>query len=191
MLFSTNILCLCRIYFNMFRMTTQVVDTRACLIMCLFLASTYTQAQEDIDTDETDLLDYTIGNYVNKMADGSCLILTNWRNRINQPWLFYNHTEECSGGSQTICEMKRPVTGCPLTFRDIEIQNSCYKVERGWRPHDRANALCQYLHPNARLVHVSTQAEMYALGNELSMSKQTRCGGTAEFTQGLVEPPDA
>ncbi|CAH1776943.1 unnamed protein product [Owenia fusiformis] len=143
------------------------------------------------DPSQQAVVSYTVGDFSSSlMPDGKCGIITNWRNRTNFPNHFYSFTEDCASSSQTICEMKVPLSGsCPLNFNDLLYDGSCYKMKVGWRKHDYSNGLCRHLNPDGRLLCISSQAEFDAVGIWIAKSGKTTCGLTAEFTQGNTEPP--
>ncbi|CAH1794472.1 unnamed protein product, partial [Owenia fusiformis] len=131
-----------------------------------------------------------IGVYENQLDTGSCLIITNYRNRNSQPGIFYDFSEDCSGKSQLLCELPMPTAGCPDGFNYFEIGESCYLVDTDFNEHDRNSQFCQQAYPGGVLLHIDDEEELLAVGDALEELGGILGSGTNEFSHGPGFPVD-
>ncbi|CAH1782251.1 unnamed protein product [Owenia fusiformis] len=119
--------------------------------------------------------------YVNQQEDRKCVILTNRRNKHNNPGKFYKTKESCDGMSQLLCEMDIPSTGtCPDGFNDFQLGGSCYMVDFAFNEHDRNSMFCRVANDAGHLVRVGSNFEK--IGEELLKLSNFPKGSTVEFT---------
>ncbi|CAH1794469.1 unnamed protein product, partial [Owenia fusiformis] len=120
------------------------------------------------------------GEYTNEQADGTCLIITNYRNKNSDPGIFYNTTEDCTGGSQRLCEASKLDNGeCPAEIDDFYIENTCYDVDFAFNSHDKNSVLCNMA--GGHLVDINSREELAAVGNKL-VELGIQGQGTIEFS---------
>ncbi|CAH1774354.1 unnamed protein product, partial [Owenia fusiformis] len=77
-------------------------------------------------------LECKVEEIVPKFTDKDCMIITNWRFRNISRSTFIQQTEACTGTTQTLCELPKEGSECPIGF-NITVGQSCYFMNLDWQ----------------------------------------------------------